>query len=82
MRKPTQSKDGRWSPQLIRVGDRRTTVRLEPIVWESLHDIARYYGISTAELIERIDRLRPEGDNLSSAIRVYVIKFYRAASRL
>jgi predicted DNA-binding ribbon-helix-helix protein len=59
----------------------KTTVRLEPIMWGALAEIARYQAISRQELIRRVAVTLGEGDNLSSAIRVYIVQFYRAEAR-
>lgn len=55
----------------------KTTVRLEPVMWEALGDIARTKRIERQELIRRISRDRAEGEGLTAAIRVYIVKFYR-----
>jgi predicted DNA-binding ribbon-helix-helix protein len=61
------------------VGGRRTSVRLEPAMWEALQDIARRQRVSVHDLVTEIDRER-EASNLTAAIRVYIVDFYRAAA--
>jgi predicted DNA-binding ribbon-helix-helix protein len=46
---------------------------LEPEFWEALKDLAIERQISVAGLVAEIDRDR-RGRNLSSAIRVYILK--------
>lgn len=71
------------SPSPIRnvvVAGHRTSVRLEPVMWEALHDIADAEQIGLNELVTAIDRRR-NGLNLTAAIRVYIVDFYRSGAR-
>ena len=56
----------------------RTSVSLEDAFWDALREIAAAQGVSLAGLIARIDAGRA-GENLSSAIRVYVLEQTRSA---
>jgi predicted DNA-binding ribbon-helix-helix protein len=60
------------------VGGHRTSVRLEPVMWDALHDIARRLRVTTHDLVTEIDRERTES-SLTSAIRVYIVDFYHTA---
>jgi predicted DNA-binding ribbon-helix-helix protein len=61
----------------IVVGGHRTSVRLEPVMWEALHEIARRLGVTIHDLVTEIDRRRT-ASSLTAAIRVYIVDFYRA----
>ena len=61
------------------VAGHRTSVRLEPVMWEALHDIARQQRVTVHDLVTVIDRQRSES-SLTAAIRVYIVNYYRAAS--
>lgn len=50
-----------------------TSIALEPEFWAGLEDLAKSRNLKLAELIETIDRER-EGPNLSSALRVAVLR--------
>src|SRR5262245_4613653 len=63
----------------IVVAGHRTSVRLEPVMWEALRDIARDRDISVNELVTEIDRHRG-APSLTAAIRVYIVDFYRNAA--
>lgn len=63
----------------VYVGARRTTLRLEPILWDALADIANERGRSV-DLLTEISR-RYNGSNLSTAVRVYVVDLYRQGLR-
>ena len=60
----------------------RTTVSLDPIMWEAFCEIADYQGKTATQLVNEIDRSRDRDTGLSAAIRVYVVKFYRERVRL
>jgi predicted DNA-binding ribbon-helix-helix protein len=61
------------------VAGHRTSVRLEPVMWEALHDIAARRGLSIHELVTEIDSQRAT-PGLTAAIRVYIVSYYRDAS--
>jgi predicted DNA-binding ribbon-helix-helix protein len=63
----------------IVVAGHRTSVRLEPLMWDSLRDIARRRSIGLNELVTEIDGRR-EASSLTAAIRVYIVGFYRSTS--
>jgi predicted DNA-binding ribbon-helix-helix protein len=58
------------------VADHKTSVSVEDAFWNGLKEIARGRNISLSELVETIDSERRH-DNLSSAIRLFVLDFYR-----
>ncbi len=63
----------------IVVAGRRTSVRLEPVMWDALHEIARQRKLSVNALATEIDDRR-SASSLTAAIRVYIVDFYRAAA--
>jgi len=54
----------------------KTSISLEDAFWNSLNEIARSGNISRSDLLTSIDSARHHG-NLSSAIRLFVLDFYR-----
>jgi predicted DNA-binding ribbon-helix-helix protein len=58
----------------------KTSVSLEHAFWSGLRDIADSSGETVNQLIARIDAERNFG-NLSSAIRLFVLEFYRDQNR-
>jgi predicted DNA-binding ribbon-helix-helix protein len=62
-------------------GGHRTSIRLEPLMWEALHEIAAEQGMTLNQLVTQIKR-RAGGSSLTSAIRVYIVEFYRSAARV
>jgi predicted DNA-binding ribbon-helix-helix protein len=58
------------------VGRHRTSVCLEEAFWKGLHEIAAARNIALSDLLITINTERHNG-NLSSAIRVFVLQYYR-----
>jgi len=56
------------------VNDRRTTIRIEPVIWDALRSIARQRKVPIKDLVSTIDRTRTAA-NLTSAIRAYVVAY-------
>ena len=63
----------------VMIAGHRTSVSLEAPFWEALREIAAGRGVSVAALVGEIDAGRG-GQNLSSAIRVFVLAAFRAAA--
>jgi predicted DNA-binding ribbon-helix-helix protein len=83
-RRPPRDYDRSPSSLVIRnvvVAGRRTSVRLEPTMWDGLHDIARRMDMTIHELVTQIDRRRT-ASTLTAAIRVHIVDFYRHAAIL
>lgn len=55
----------------------KTSVTLEEPFWIGLREIAREKGFTMGGLVAQIDAERT-GSNLSSALRVYVLEYYKA----
>jgi predicted DNA-binding ribbon-helix-helix protein len=60
----------------IVVAGHRTSVSLEDAFWKALKEIAGRRDITLSDLVGAIDAQRDHG-NLSSAIRLFVLEFYR-----
>jgi predicted DNA-binding ribbon-helix-helix protein len=58
------------------IAGHKTSVSLEDAFWKVLKDIARERQMTLSELVGMIDSQRQQG-NLSSAIRLFVLDFYR-----
>ena len=68
--------DGKLVRPNVYVGNFKTSVSLERVMWQALHEIAAHQGRSVHDVITEIDRDR--AFNLSTAIRAYIVEFYRA----
>jgi predicted DNA-binding ribbon-helix-helix protein len=58
------------------IAGHKTSVSVEEEFWKSLKEIAGWRDMTLAELVREIDANR-EHDNLSSAIRLFVLGVYR-----
>jgi predicted DNA-binding ribbon-helix-helix protein len=63
----------------VTVAGRRTSMRLEPAMWEALQQICTREAKTLNELVTEIDRQRSES-SLTAAIRVYLLRYFRAAA--
>jgi predicted DNA-binding ribbon-helix-helix protein len=64
----------------IELNGHRTSVSLEDEFWTSLRSIAQAQGALLPALLQVIDQGR-NGANLSSAIRVHVLTYYRSRTQ-
>ena len=67
---------GESKKRSVVIAGHKTSVSLEPDFWDAIKEIAGERGISVNQIIRDIDSGH-EG-NLSSAIRLYVLRHYRA----
>lgn len=61
----------------VSLSGHQTSVSLEPEFISALREIAARRNISIAALIAEIDGTRKLGDNLSSAIRIWILNYFR-----
>jgi predicted DNA-binding ribbon-helix-helix protein len=57
----------------------RSSMRLEPEIWDALFEICRRENIAMAELVRKVDGGREIGGR-TSAIRVYAFNYFRQAA--
>ncbi len=60
----------------LTIAGHRTSIALEPEFWTGLEELAASRALSLPELVVSIDEARKTA-NLSSALRVAVLEFYR-----
>ena len=61
----------------IMLASHKTSVSLEDAFWNGLKEIARQRVTTLSDLVGAIDTQRQHG-NLSSALRLFVLDFYRS----
>lgn len=61
----------------IVIAGHKTSVSLEDAFWQGLKEIAAVRELTLSDLVATIDTDRHHG-NLSSAIRIFVLDYYRA----
>ena len=59
----------------ITINGKRTSVTMEPQVWQILHDIAAEQNCTIHDLCTMIHERKSENSNLASAIRVFLISY-------
>ena len=62
------------------IAGHKTSISLEAPFWDCLREVAAGESVSMAELVRRIDSTR-DGANLSSAVRVWLLAYYKAQAR-
>ena len=60
------------------IGRRRTSLRLEPAMWQALEEVARYSGLTIHQICTLINERRRES-SLTAAVRVFLLSYYRDA---
>jgi predicted DNA-binding ribbon-helix-helix protein len=60
----------------IVVGGHKTSVSLEDDFWDALKEIAARQRVTLSDLVGALDEQRQHG-NLSSTVRLFVLKHYR-----
>lgn len=63
------------------VAGHRTSVRLEEEMWAALQDVADCEDCTVNELASRIYRQKKARQSFTSAIRVFLMLYYRNAAR-
>ena len=58
------------------VGQRRTSMRLEPEMWGGIEAVARREKLSISTMVSKIDQRRGSA-SLTSATRVFVLTYFR-----
>jgi predicted DNA-binding ribbon-helix-helix protein len=67
---------GSNAPRSVRISGRRTSMRLETQFWDALRDVAERERSDIGEICTRIAK-RARNTNLSSAVRVALVDYYR-----
>ena len=62
----------------VRINGRRTSVKLEPAMWDALAEICVREGMGIGKLRAKVEGGRA-GASFTSALRVFIVEYYRAA---
>ncbi len=63
----------------VTAGRGRTSMRLEPEIWDALSEICMRERIGLGELVRRVD-VTPDKGGRTSAIRVFAFRYFREAA--
>jgi predicted DNA-binding ribbon-helix-helix protein len=66
----------------ITIRGRRTSVRLEPEMWDALRDIAQREGTTMHAICSLISIRKMNETSLTAAIRVFLMLYFRASSTM
>jgi predicted DNA-binding ribbon-helix-helix protein len=65
----------------VTVNGRRTSLRMEPLLWESLKDIAAREGMTVFDVCSQVDSRR-KGASLTASLRIFIVSYFRRAAPL
>ncbi len=63
-----------FTPRNVRIGGRRTSIRLEPELWSALEDICEARGQTIDAACTAAAREKSSQQNITSAIRSYIVR--------
>jgi predicted DNA-binding ribbon-helix-helix protein len=63
----------------ITVGGHRTSMRLEPEMWDALFEICRRERLTPHDVCTRVEARR-HASSLTAALRVFIMDYFRTAS--
>ncbi len=61
----------------VTVSGHRTSVRLEPVMWDALHELCRREGKTAHAICSMVNRERRES-SLTAALRDYIMSYFPA----
>ncbi len=64
----------------IVIDGRRTSVRLEPQMWDALNEIVRREGRTVHDICTEVDTDRVQW-TFSASLRVYILTYFRSAAK-
>ena len=77
----TRARSAALRSRNFEMGGRRTSARLESPLWQAFDEICADHGVNRAGLARMIDARRVSGTGLTSALRIFLLSYYRAAAR-
>lgn len=80
MNSQENTRSGRLKIGNLTVAGKRTSVRLEPQMWEALHQVARREQSTIHEICTIIAAKKEAGTSLTAAIRVFLMLYFKAAA--
>lgn len=66
----------------VRINERRTSVMMELELWDALFEICERNGLSVHEVCTQVQDGVGDGENFTSALRVYIINYFRTQDGL
>ncbi|WP_322096679.1 ribbon-helix-helix domain-containing protein [Pelagibius sp.] len=63
----------------VTLTDRRTSIRLEPEMWDALNEICKRESRTVHDICTQVDRERTQS-GLTAGVRVFILNYYRSAA--
>lgn len=64
----------------IGIGGKRSSMRLEPSMWQAAEEICHREQITMADLAGRVDAIKEGGRDRTVAMRAFILAYFRAAA--
>ena len=80
IRSPLYMKKASTKSGNVRIPGHKASIRLEPIEWEALHQVARIEDCTIHDVIGKIDKDRSDS-TLTSAMRLFLMSYYQTLAR-
>lgn len=64
----------------VKISGRRTSIRLEPEMWEALEVIALREKCSASQICSLANTSKRPRDSVTAAIRIYILRYFMSAS--
>jgi len=64
----------------VTIGSHRTSIRLEPDMWNGLREICRREHVTMHDIATVVSERKPANTSLTAAIRVFVMAYFRMAA--
>ena len=71
---------GKLLSRNVTIGGRRTSLRLEHGMWSALIEVCEREGATLHVLCTEIDKRRDKGTSRTSAVRSFIVEYFRAAA--
>lgn len=65
----------------VRIAGRRTSVRLEPEMWQALEEVGERQGCSIHDLCSAVAEHQHPEASFTGALRVFVMEYFRSAAK-
>ncbi len=65
----------------VRIAGRRTSVRLEPEMWDALDEVAMMQGCTIHALCSAVSELQHPDASFTGALRVFIMEYFRSAAK-
>lgn len=65
----------------VKINGHRTSIRLEPEMWEALHEVAGLESCSIHDVCGAVHAVKDKGASFTGALRVFLMQYYRSSAR-